>query len=50
VEEIATDLNLPVSQILALLHKGVKKFTKYFRDIFEVQIGEFLGLAKMNVN
>ena len=39
VEELEKELNLSVSQILAIFAKSVRKFSKYFSNVIENQVG-----------
>lgn len=38
VEDLQTDLNLQANQLLPLFNKGMRKFTRVFREVFERDI------------
>lgn len=38
VDQVSGELNIPVSQILALFNKAVRKFNNYFKKIYEEEI------------
>eukprot|EP00299_Pterocystis_sp_00344_P008290 c3081_g1_i1.p1 GENE.c3081_g1_i1~~c3081_g1_i1.p1 ORF type:complete len:1038 (+),score=231.72 c3081_g1_i1:245-3115(+) len=45
VDEVATDLNLPTKQVLALFNKLVRKMSTYFTSIKEKQIAQSMPSA-----
>jgi len=42
VEDLQTDLNLQANQLLPLFNKGIRKFTRVFREVFEREIAKEL--------
>lgn len=42
VEDLQIDLNLQANQLLPLFNKGIRKFTRVFREVFEREIAKEL--------
>jgi N-acetyltransferase 10 len=42
VEDLQVDLNLQANQLLPLFNKGIRKFTRVFREVFEREIAKEL--------
>ena len=40
VEDLQTDLNLQANQLLPLFNKGIRKFTRVFREVYERHIAD----------
>lgn len=40
VEDMQVDLNLQANQLLPLFNKGIRKFTRVFREVFEREIAK----------
>lgn len=38
VDDLLVDLNLQANQLLPLFNKGIRKFTRVFREVFEKDI------------
>lgn len=38
IDDMQVDLNLQANQLLPLFNKGVRKFTRVFREVFEREI------------
>lgn len=46
VEDLQIDLNLQANQLLPLFNKGIRKFTRVFREVFEREIAKELDEQK----
>ena len=42
VDELQIDLNLQANQLLPLFNKGIRKFTRVFKEVFEREIAKQL--------
>ena len=42
IEDLQIDLNLQANQLLPLFNKGIRKFTRVFKEVFEREIGKEL--------
>ena len=40
VDDLLIDLNLQANQLLPLFNKGIRKFTRVFREVFEREIAK----------
>lgn len=49
IETVSTELKLPVSQALALFNKAIRKFTQYFKKMYEMDIEKGMKKAEKKV-
>ena len=49
IESVATELKLPISQALALFNKSIRKFTQYFKRMYEKDIEKGMKKAEKQV-
>lgn len=47
MEDLQVDLNLQANQLLPLFNKGIRKFTRVFREVFERDIARELDEAAL---
>lgn len=48
VDDLLVDLNLQANQLLPLFNKGIRKFTRVFREVFEKDIAQEMELEEQN--
>lgn len=48
VEDLQVDLNLQANQLLPLFNKGIRKFTRVFREVFERDIAADIDKSAKN--
>lgn len=48
VEDLIQDLNLQANQLLPLFNKGIRKFTRVFREVYEKHIAKEMEIDEQN--